>query len=102
MTPPSTRREVFVVEGMFCASCAAAVEALLNRQPGVIAASTHFAADAAVVEWNEQITSLDTLRTAVARLAGRMGFEDAAAWVRSEPKAYAEGVFHGFVAQEGR
>ncbi|MBK9428473.1 MAG: cation-translocating P-type ATPase [Gammaproteobacteria bacterium] len=68
MTPPSTRREVLVVEGMFCASCAAAVEALLNRQPGVIAASTHFAADAAVVEWNEQITSLDTLRTAVARL----------------------------------
>lgn len=68
MTPPSTRREVLVVEGMFCASCAAAVEALLNRQPGVIAASTHFAADAAVVEWNEQLTSLDTLRTAVARL----------------------------------
>lgn len=68
MTPPSTRREVLVVEGMFCASCAAAVEALLNRQPGVIAASTHFAADAAAVEWNEQITSLDTLRKAVARL----------------------------------
>lgn len=68
MTPPSTRREVLVVEGMFCASCAAAVEALLNRQPGVIAASTHFAADAAVVEWNEQLTSLETLRKAVVRL----------------------------------
>lgn len=68
MTPSTTRREVLVVEGMFCASCAAAVEALLNRQPGVIAASTHFAADAAVVEWDEQRTSLDTLRTAVTRL----------------------------------
>lgn len=74
---------MLVVDGMFCASCAAAVEALLNRQPGVIAASTHFAADAAVVEWDEQLTSLETLRTAV----GRLGYH-----VRtlSEPAAEAQ------------
>jgi P-type Cu+ transporter len=63
----SRRREVLVVDGMFCASCAAAVEALLSRQPGVIGASTHFAADAAVVEWDEQLTSLVQLRAALAR-----------------------------------
>lgn len=69
MSTSSTRqREVLVVEGMFCASCAAAVEALLNRQPGVMAASTHFAADAAVVEWDTQVTSLAALRAAVAKL----------------------------------
>ena len=62
------QREVLVVEGMFCASCAAAVEAVLNRQPGVLAASSHFAADAAVVEWDASVTSLETLRVAVARL----------------------------------
>lgn len=60
-------REVLVVDGMFCASCAAAVEALLSRQPGVISASTHFAADAAVVEWDEQLTSLEQLRATLAR-----------------------------------
>lgn len=63
----SRRREVLVVDGMFCASCAAAVEALLSRQSGVIGASAHFAADAAVVEWDEQLTSLEQLRAALAR-----------------------------------
>ena len=49
-------------------ACAAAGEAVLNRQPGVLAASSHFAADAAVVEWDASVTSLETLRAAVARL----------------------------------
>jgi len=40
-------------------------------------------------------------RPMVAKLARRMGFEEAAEWVRAEPKAYAEGVFHGFAPQEG-
>lgn len=61
-------REVLVVDGMFCASCAAAVEAVLRRQPGVLAAQTHFAADAAVVEWDPALTSLTAIRAASARL----------------------------------
>lgn len=64
-------RQVLVVEGMFCASCAAAVEAMLSRQPGVLAASAHFAADAAVVEWDPARTTLQTLRNAV----GRIGYQ---------------------------
>lgn len=60
--------QVLVVEGMFCASCAAAVEAVLSRQPGVLAASAHFAADAAVVEWDPTQTSLETLREAIRRI----------------------------------
>ncbi len=62
------QREVLVVEGMFCASCAAAVEAVLHRQPGVLAASSHFAADAAVVEWDASVTSLGVVRASVAKL----------------------------------
>lgn len=38
-------------------------------------------------------------RPVVARLAAEMGHEDAAQWVRSQPKKYAEGVFMGFAAQ---
>jgi hypothetical protein len=40
-------------------------------------------------------------RPMVARLAARMGFEATASWVRTHTKDYAEGVFHGFVSQEG-
>ena len=39
-------------------------------------------------------------RPVVARLAERMGFDEAAQWVRSEPRTYAEGVFRGFAPQE--
>nr|AYM52769.1 copper-translocating P-type ATPase [Simulacricoccus ruber] len=64
----SVQRQVLVVEGMFCASCAAAVEAVLARQPGVRAASAHFAADAVAIEWDPAHTTLERLRGAVARL----------------------------------
>lgn len=47
----AARRDVLIVDGMFCAACAASVEAVLARQPGVASASVNFAADAAVVEW---------------------------------------------------
>lgn len=65
---PDCKRQVLAVEGMFCASCAAAVEAVLARQPGVRAASAHFAADAVVVEWDPARTTLERLRGAVAKL----------------------------------
>ena len=39
-------------------------------------------------------------RPMVARLAARMGFGAAAEWVKTHTKDYAEGVFHGFAAQE--
>jgi len=39
-------------------------------------------------------------RPVVARLAEEMGFEDAAEWVETHRKEYAEGIFRGFEAQE--
>jgi len=36
-------------------------------------------------------------RPVVARLAGKLGWPDAARWIEEHPKEYAEGVFRGFV-----
>ena len=33
----------------------------------------------------------------VARLAGELGYPDAASWIEEHPKEYAEGVFRGFI-----
>ena len=36
-------------------------------------------------------------RPVVARLAGELGWPDAARWIEEHPKEYAEGVFRGFI-----
>ncbi len=65
-------RRVLVVEGMHCAGCAAAVEARLRRQPGVIEAAVNFTADSAVLRWETASTSFARLQHAVARLGYRL------------------------------
>jgi len=35
-------------------------------------------------------------RPMVALLSGRLGYPDAARWIKEYPKIYAEGIFHGF------
>ena len=39
-------------------------------------------------------------RPVVAELAAEFGFEEAARWVKARRKAYAEGIFRGFEAEE--
>jgi len=56
------------VRGMWCSSCANAVERVLARQPGVLDARVSFAAEAAHVQWDTTQTTLETLFDAVARL----------------------------------
>ncbi|HEX7046780.1 MAG TPA: cation-translocating P-type ATPase [Gammaproteobacteria bacterium] len=63
----STHEAFLVINGMMCGSCAAAVEAVLLRQPGVIEAGVNFAADAAMVRWNASKTSLSQLLDAVGK-----------------------------------
>ena len=46
------KQDILVIDGMFCAACAASVEATLKKQPGVFDASVNFAADAAVLKWS--------------------------------------------------
>lgn len=56
------------VRGMWCPSCANAVERVLARQHGVLDARVSFAAEAAHVQWDATQTTLVTLLDAVARL----------------------------------
>lgn len=63
-----TRRDVLAIDGMFCASCAAGVEAVLGRIPGIKRAAVSFAADAAVIEWNPRETRLSEAIEAISGL----------------------------------
>ncbi|MEO0423074.1 MAG: cation-translocating P-type ATPase [Pseudomonadota bacterium] len=47
---PQTRTDVLLIDGMFCAACAASVEAAIRRHPGVDEVNVNFAAEAAVIE----------------------------------------------------
>jgi len=40
-------------------------------------------------------------RPVVARLAEEMGFKEAARWIETHRKEYAEGIFRGFAAEGG-
>ncbi|MEM1092461.1 MAG: cation-translocating P-type ATPase [Pseudomonadota bacterium] len=53
------RQDVLRIDGMFCAGCAASVEAVLSRCSGVQRAAVNFAAEAAVLEWAGDDTNLD-------------------------------------------
>lgn len=64
--------EVLVVEGLHCGSCAAAVEALLKRQPGVMQAAVNFAADSAMIRLDPATTDVPRLQRAVAGLGYRL------------------------------
>lgn len=64
--------DVLIVEGLHCGSCAAAVEAQLKRQPGVVEAAVNFAADSAMVRYDTTHTELPRLQHAVAKLGYRL------------------------------
>ncbi|MCX4148872.1 cation-translocating P-type ATPase [Paraburkholderia madseniana] len=56
------------VRGMWCTSCANALETMLRRQPGVLAASVSFAAESASLQWDPLATSLERLLQRTAKL----------------------------------
>lgn len=62
------RQDVLIIEGMFCAACAASVEATLAKQPGIERASVNFSADAAVIQWVHGTQSRAEAIEAVSRL----------------------------------
>jgi copper-transporting P-type ATPase V len=97
--PPTKRdsereRAELAVEGMHCASCAARVERVLSRQPGVAEAGVNFATHRASLAFDADTVSLPELKVAVERIGYRLGSptadtgpgdEDAAearAWLR--------------------
>jgi heavy metal translocating P-type ATPase len=60
------------VHGMWCASCARAVERTLQRAPGVIASSVSLVGETAQVAWNPRLTSLERLRREVSAAGYRI------------------------------
>ena len=67
-TQAATTSLPFEVEGMSCASCAARVERVLARQPGVHRASVNFATAQAVVEMEPDLGDAELLEAAVRKI----------------------------------
>ena len=59
---------VLDVRGMWCTSCANALERVLRRHAGVLDAKVNFASESALVQWDPAATSLCDLLVRAARL----------------------------------
>jgi heavy metal translocating P-type ATPase len=68
MTSVSSDSATLDVRGMWCTSCANAVERVLQRQPGVLDARVSFASESATVEWDPECTSLERILEAAKKL----------------------------------
>ncbi len=56
------------VTGMHCASCAALIEEVLAEQPGLVSARVDLGAERAEVTFDDAVTDLDSLQSAIAEL----------------------------------
>jgi heavy metal translocating P-type ATPase len=65
-------RMVISIEGMWCGSCALAVERIIAKSPGVTWASTSFAGGSALVQWDPAQVDLDQLFARVEKLGYRI------------------------------
>jgi len=70
----ATRKSMFPVGGMTCASCVARVEQALNSVPGVVSAGVNLASEKATVEYTEA-TDIADLKKAVADAGYTLGPE---------------------------
>lgn len=64
-----------MIAGMHCGSCAIAVEALLKKQPKVTDAAVSFAADIAMISWEDDAPDMAQLQRAVAKLGYQLDTE---------------------------
>ncbi len=72
----ATKKSIFPVGGMTCASCVARVEEALSSVPGVISASVNLASEKTTVEYTEG-TNIADLRRAVKNAGYELGSEAA-------------------------
>ncbi len=70
----ATKKSIFPVTGMTCASCVARVEKALSEVPGVVSASVNLASEKATVEYSDSVT-FATLRDAVRDAGYDLGTE---------------------------
>ncbi|QHE86434.1 heavy metal translocating P-type ATPase [Hydrogenophaga sp. BPS33] len=66
----SGAESVLVVQGMYCAACADAVESALQGMPGFLGAQVHAATRRLALQWDPALTRLSTL----ARALGQRGY----------------------------
>ncbi len=64
---------LYSVQGLWCTSCALAVEAQLRRLPGIVAASVHYPSATLLVEGQPEALEEARLSAAVRRLGYRLG-----------------------------
>ncbi|MFC1897680.1 heavy metal translocating P-type ATPase [Chloroflexota bacterium] len=72
----ATRKSIFSVSGMTCASCVARVEEALSGVPGVVSANVNLASEKATVEYTEG-TDIADLRQAMKDAGYELGLEAA-------------------------
>ncbi len=96
----NTAKETYSVLGMSCASCAARVSKTLNRQPGVKDATVNLATAMAVVEFDPQQCSSQSLRKAVQDAGYDLLTDDAATdeAERAQDRKVRELRFRAFAA----
>jgi Cu+-exporting ATPase len=70
----ATKKSIFPVSGMTCASCVARVESALSGVPGVVSVSVNLASDKATVEYTEDMQVAD-LQKAVREAGYELGPE---------------------------
>lgn len=68
----ASRESVLMVQGMYCAACADAVESALAPLPGVQEARVHAATRRLVLRWDPQVTRLSSLARAVGEAGYRL------------------------------
>ncbi len=79
-------RMVVSIEGMWCGSCAIAVERTIARTPGVTSASTSFAGGSALIRWDPHRIDLDDLFSRV----GKLGYKIAPLIETEEMEAHID------------
>lgn len=68
----NTKKEIFKVEGMTCASCAAAIEKGLGRLDGVESANVNFATETLNVEFDKDKVSFEDINNKVNKLGYKL------------------------------
>ncbi len=69
-------KKTFAVLGMMCAGCAANVEKRLNQTEGVVSAAVNLPARTAMIEYDEQVTSPEQMKAALAGIGYDMVVEE--------------------------
>lgn len=69
-------KKTFAILGMMCAGCAASVEKRLNQTEGVVAAAVNLPARTAMIEYDEQVTSPEKMKEALAAIGYDMVVEE--------------------------